>query len=270
MAGTKAEGKGGAAVNFRPLRLVYVTSSVTYVKDNYLHLLSTVSRKDRLPEGAEIAAVVFIEVPTPYLVKNIIGLQILGAPRFSLTLLRNLMSAKLNDRRVTMLRQAGIPLYRCKNINHHDAVQYLRKCSPDLIMNLRTRNIYKKEVLDLPRIGCLNIHHGLLPENRGTMCDLWAWSEGRPVGYTIHWMNEKIDDGDIVRRQEVNVKHLKSYLDIPYTSSLSECENLLECLHQIARGGKYAAMKNVCDKPKYTRSPMMSQILAMRRRGLRL
>ncbi|MBF0499781.1 MAG: hypothetical protein HQM09_06595 [Candidatus Riflebacteria bacterium] len=252
------------------MKLIFVTSNVTYVKDNFLHLLTAVSRKDRLPEGTNLAAVVFIEVPTHYLLKNIVGLQMIGAPRFSLALLRNLISAKMNDGRLAIMKKEGIPVYRCKNINHPDAVQYMRKCSPDIIINMRTRNIYSKEVLDLPRIGCLNIHHGLLPENRGTMCDLWAWSEGRPVGYTIHWMNEKIDDGDILLRQEVGVKHVRSYLDIPYASSYSESENLLDCLHAIAGRGKFVSMKNVCDQPRYTRSPTMNQILAMRRRGLQL
>ncbi|MEW6711615.1 MAG: formyltransferase family protein, partial [Candidatus Riflebacteria bacterium] len=154
------------------MKMVFVTSDVTYVRDNYYSLFEKITRPGMLPEGCSVASVVMINVPLKLLLKNIIGLQALGAPDFSFALLRNLMRSRMKDPRVKLLEERNIPLFRCSSVNKPEAISYLSTLEPDLIANIRTRNIYKKPVLDLPKIGCINIHHGILPENRGTMCDL--------------------------------------------------------------------------------------------------
>jgi len=142
--------------------------------------------------------------------------------------------------------------------------------NPDLIVNARTRNIYKKTVLELPTIGCINIHHGLLPDNRGTLCDLWAWVERRLVGFSVHWMNEKIDDGDIIDRRKVDVKGCKSYIEIPLKSSKIESGCLLDCITKIANKGRVSGLANKTKSLNYTRTPTPAQIAKIRSQGYRL
>lgn len=151
------------------MKLVYVTSDVTYVRDNYFSLLEKVTQPDLLPAGTEIGAVILLKIPNKLLLKNIIGLQLLGAPDVSFALLRNMLKARINDPRVKLLEERGLRIFRCSSVNKPEALSFLQGLEPDLMVNMRTRNIYKKAVLDLPKIGCINIHHGLLPENRGTM-----------------------------------------------------------------------------------------------------
>lgn len=261
---------GGAAAMAEPMRVVFVTSDVTYVRDNYHSLVRRVCDRKLLPEGVEPAGLVLLHVSRAVLLKNILGLPLVGAPQFSFTLARNLMRAVLRDPRPEAAEEAGVPVFRCDSVNRPDAVEWLRSRRPDLIVNMRTRNIYKDIVLGLPTIGCINIHHGILPENRGTMCDLWAWAEGRPVGFTIHWMNAKIDDGDILVRREVDVKGLRCYLDIPQASSRVEAQALLEVLGRIRREGRWVGIPNRTDAVDYRRNPTPSQIGALRRKGLSL
>ena len=253
------------------MRVVYVTSDVTYVRDNYLHLLTQVTDPARLPPGVTVREVVLLRIPAWLVLRNAIGLPVLGAPRVGLALLRNFVQARCGDPRVRMLEERGLPVFRCGSMNEPATLAHLREGgAPDLIVNLRTRNIYKAEILGLPKIGCLNIHHGLLPDHRGTMCDLWAWSEGRPVGFTIHWMNEKIDDGRLVARREIDAKRFTSYVDIPMESSRVEAETLLDVLRQVQANGSLTGEPNRSTGTPHTRNPTFAQIQAMRRKGLRL
>ncbi|MBU1108337.1 MAG: hypothetical protein KKB51_16810 [Candidatus Riflebacteria bacterium] len=252
------------------MKTIYVTSDVTYVKDNYLSLVDRVTDPANVPAGVEVAAVIIIKVPEKLLLKNILGLLAIGAPHFSFALLRNLVQSRINDPRVKVLRERGLEVYRCSSVNTAGALKFIGGIEPDLMVNMRTRNIYKKPVLDLPKIGCINIHHGLLPENRGTLCDMWAWIEGRPVGFTIHWMNEKIDDGDIIDRCEVDTTGCRSYIEIPYRSSQIEAGCLLRNLERISREGHFVGIPNRTDNINYTRTPPPAKIAEIRRRGFRL
>ena len=252
------------------MKTIFVTSDVTYVKDNYLSVIDRVTDRANLPAGITAAGAVMIKVPEKVLLKNIFGLLAIGAPGFSFTLLRNMLQSRLNDPRVKLLNERGIRLFRSKTVNSQAALEFIGGLAPDLIVNMRTRNIFRKPVLDLPKIGCINIHHGLLPDNRGTMCDLWAWVEGRPVGFSVHWMNEKIDDGAIIERCEVDTRGCRSYIEIPYRSSQLEAPCLLNCLERIRRHGRNIGIPNVAVKENYTRTPSPAKIAEIRRRGLRL
>ncbi len=252
------------------MRVVYVTSDVTYVRDNYLHLLTEVTDPRRLPAGVEVQETVLLRIPAWLVLRNALGLPVLGAPRVGLALLRNFLRARCGDPRVALLQERGIPVYRCGSMNEPATLEHFRQRVPDLIVNLRTRNIYKKDILGLPRIGCINIHHGLLPDHRGTMCDLWAWAEGRPVGFTIHWMNEKIDDGRLLARREIDAAKFSAYIDIPMASSRVEAGALLDVLRLIHEKGAGVGEPNRASGLPHTRNPTYAQIQAMRRRGLRL
>lgn len=252
------------------MKVIYVTSEVTYVKDNYFYLIEKITDKDNISKDIEIAAVFFLDVPLKLLFKNIFGLMIAGAAQVSFTLAKNLAASVLNDKRKKMLQDRNIKWYQVKSINLPETVNLIKSIAPDLIVNMRTRNIYKKHILDLPRIGCINIHHGLLPDNRGTMCDLWAWTEKRPVGFSIHWMNEKIDDGTIIARKQIPAAKCNSYIQIPLLSSHYESEVLINSLAMIEKDGKKVGIPNISSKVRHTRNPNLSQIEQIRRMGLRL
>ena len=252
------------------MKVIYVTSDVTYVKDNYLNLFQNLTDTSKLPSDIDVLSVVLLKIPFKLLMKNIMGLIAIGAPDVGFTLLRNMLSAHINDPRVKLFKERGIEFHRCKSVNQKSSVKYFKSKNPDLIVNLRTRNIYKKPILELPTIGCINIHHGLLPDNRGTMCDMWAWIDKRAVGFSVHWMNEKIDDGDIIARREIDTSGCKSYIEIPLRSSKAESGCLIDCMTKIQREGRFTGIKNKTKKLNYTRNPTPKDVGLIRTRGYRL
>jgi methionyl-tRNA formyltransferase len=76
----------------------------------------------------------------------------------------------------------------------------LRDFAPDYVIS-GGAGIIRQDLLDLPRIGFLNIHPGLLPEYRGVDPVLWALSEGGMLGATLHLMSAGIDEGPLLIRR---------------------------------------------------------------------
>lgn len=89
----------------------------------------------------------------------------------------------------------------CKTQNNQDAQIRLREWSPDLIV-FTGGNILRSSVLEIPRLGVLNVHLGLLPEVRGMSSPEWSLLTNAPCGVTIHFMDTGIDTGPILRRYE--------------------------------------------------------------------
>jgi folate-dependent phosphoribosylglycinamide formyltransferase PurN len=126
-----------------------------------------------------------------------------GQPRVSNPYLQPLL--KDGDGVFRSLREVaafyGFPVAVCSDQNAPDAIARLREWSPDLIV-FTGGNILRKQLLDVPRLGVLNVHLGLLPEVRGMSSPEWSLLNHVPVGITIHYMDAGIDTGPILQRCE--------------------------------------------------------------------
>jgi folate-dependent phosphoribosylglycinamide formyltransferase PurN len=95
----------------------------------------------------------------------------------------------------------GFPVAVCHNQNSPDAIARLRQWAPDLII-FTGGNILRKQLLEVSRLGVLNVHLGLLPQIRGMSSPEWSLLNRVPVGITFHYMDAGIDTGPILRRYE--------------------------------------------------------------------
>jgi methionyl-tRNA formyltransferase len=93
----------------------------------------------------------------------------------------------------------GFPVAICNDQNDGRSIARVRAWSPDLIV-FTGGNILRKPLLQVPRLGVLNAHLGLLPEVRGMSSPEWSLLRGVPVGITIHSMDVGIDTGPILLR----------------------------------------------------------------------
>ena len=83
-------------------------------------------------------------------------------------------------------------------------MERLREEAPDLIVVAAFGQILSKEILDLPRLGCVNVHASLLPAYRGAAPIQWAVINGEEKsGVTIMQMDEGLDTGDILLQEEI-------------------------------------------------------------------
>lgn len=100
----------------------------------------------------------------------------------------------------------GIPVYQPKRVREPEAIEVLRGYEPELIVVAAFGQILPKELLDLPKYGCINVHASLLPKYRGAAPIQWAILNGDAVtGVTIMRMDIGLDTGDMIAKAEVEI-----------------------------------------------------------------
>ena len=99
-----------------------------------------------------------------------------------------------------------IPVYQPQRIRDAECVEELKKYPADVMVVIAFGQILPKEILDMTKYGCINVHASLLPDYRGAAPIQWAVINGEQVtGVTIMRMDEGIDTGDMIMKQEVIV-----------------------------------------------------------------
>lgn len=100
----------------------------------------------------------------------------------------------------------GIRIMQPEKIRNTEEVEKLRAVGADIFVVAAFGQILSKEILDIPRYGCINVHASLLPEYRGAAPIQWAIADGKKVtGVTIQQMNEGVDTGDIISSVSVPI-----------------------------------------------------------------
>ena len=98
----------------------------------------------------------------------------------------------------------GLPVYQPEKIREASFVDTLRKMEPEVIVVVAFGQILTKEILDMPKYGCINVHASLLPKYRGSAPIQWAVINGeKESGVTTMLMNEGIDTGDMLKKAVV-------------------------------------------------------------------
>jgi len=101
----------------------------------------------------------------------------------------------------------GIPVYQpIKLKDDVDLTQKLKDLKPDFMIVVAFGQILTKEVLDIPKYGCINLHASLLPMYRGAAPINWAIINGEKVtGNTTQLMDIGVDTGDMILKDEVEI-----------------------------------------------------------------
>ena len=100
----------------------------------------------------------------------------------------------------------GIDVLQPRKIKESEEVERLRAVDADIYVVAAFGQILSKEILDIPKYGCINVHASLLPEYRGAAPIQRAIADGKKItGVTIQQMNEGVDTGDIISSREVAI-----------------------------------------------------------------
>lgn len=102
--------------------------------------------------------------------------------------------------------QHHIPCYTTENINTEEWIDKISGFKPDVLFSVYYRKMICQKILDIPRLGALNLHGSLLPAYRGRCPVNWVLVKGETeTGVTLHFMVEKPDAGDTVGQRSVNI-----------------------------------------------------------------
>lgn len=103
-------------------------------------------------------------------------------------------------------QEAGLSVYQPRRVREPEFIETLRQINPDIIVVSAYGQILPKEILFLPKHGCVNIHASLLPAYRGAAPINWAIIRGESrTGITIMQMDEGMDTGAILLQESIPI-----------------------------------------------------------------
>ena len=138
----------------------------------------------------------------------------------------------------------GIPVFQPEKARHPDAVARIAAEAPDLIVVAAYGHILPKSILDIPRLGCINVHASLLPKYRGAAPINWAVARGETVtGITIMRMDEGMDTGPMLHVREVPIGGEDTAETMFSKLSVLGAEALREALRRLQEG-------TLCETPQ--------------------
>ncbi|MBM4142904.1 MAG: methionyl-tRNA formyltransferase [Lentisphaerae bacterium] len=101
----------------------------------------------------------------------------------------------------------GVPVLSPGDVNSAASLEDLRGRRPDIVVVAAFGQILRRGLLELPPLGCVNLHASLLPSYRGAAPIQWALANGeRATGVTSMWMNARMDAGDVILQREVAIR----------------------------------------------------------------
>lgn len=126
---------------------------------------------------------------------------------------------------------------QCASINAPETLEQIRSFKPDLIVSASYGQILRSGVLQIPSKGSINVHPSLLPRYRGPSPCYWAVKHREATtGVTVHFMNERIDAGDILLQEEVSIRPGESSRALERRLSPIGAELMLESIREVEKG----------------------------------
>lgn len=159
--------------------------------------------------------------------KDSVRLVFFGTPEFALPSLEKLIKSEFKPVAVVtspdkpvgrqqtitpppvkvLAQKHKIPVLQPEKLKDPGFVEKMKNLKPDLIVVAAYGKILPKEILDIPRWGCLNLHPSLLPKYRGPSPIQFAiLNAEKETGITIFKMNEKMDEGPILAQKSMTIK----------------------------------------------------------------
>ena len=153
----------------------------------------------------------------------------------------------------------GIPVYQPlslrKGEDAEESMRILWETAPDLIVVTAYGQILPKEILELPKYGCINIHASLLPRYRGAAPINWVLLNGeKETGVTSMQMGEGLDTGDMLIKKATEIGENETYEELYARLAAMGGEVLAETLEAIGKG---ALSPEVQDDSLSCYSPMI-------------
>ena len=193
-----------------------------------------------LEGGIDVCAVVLPASPRPGLdsldglVRPAINRR--EQPRSTRTMLP-LLNSSLHTGIVQFAWEQQIPLWEVSHMSDPETVSTLAAYQPDIICVACFSLRIARSILDIPRLGSLNVHPSLLPAHRGPVPLFWAFRHGlKQTGVTIHLMDEGMDTGDMLAQAVIEIPNGISYTQLELQCATRGGELLAKTVWELYEG----------------------------------
>lgn len=159
-----------------------------------------------------------------------------------------------------LAQKYNIPIFQPKTLRDGEAYDILKELNPDAIVVVAYGKILPKEILDLPKYGCINGHASLLPHLRGSAPIQWAIVNGdKQTGVTTQMMDEGIDTGDILETVITDIGEQETAEELFDRLSVMSADLMLSTLQKAQQGILEPKKQNEADA---TYAPIIKKEMA--------
>lgn len=132
--------------------------------------------------------------------------------------------------------QLNIPVFQPDKIKKPENIEELKKYNPDVIVVVAYGQILNKEILNMPKYGCINVHASLLPKLRGAAPLNWAIINGDThTGVTTMKMDVGLDTGDMLLKSQVEIHENMNVGELHDILMEKGAELLIETLEKLEK-----------------------------------
>jgi methionyl-tRNA formyltransferase len=165
---------------------------------------------------------------------------------------------------------AQVPVVAARSVNDAQFIQRLQAEKPDVIVSVAAPEIFGPELLKVPRLGCINIHSGRLPNYRGMMPTFWQMLQGeQAVTISVHAMAQTLDTGDVLATQSFPIEGRDSLDRVIRGTKREGARLLIRVLRNLHRGQVQLTPLDMT-QARYFSFPKPSDVRKFRKRGHRL
>lgn len=156
--------------------------------------------------------------------------------------------------------EKNLTIYQPEKVKkNEDFINTIKSLNPDVICVVAYGKILPKEILDIPKLGCINVHASLLPKYRGAAPIQWSIINGdKKTGVTTMYMDIGMDTGDMILKEEVDIGEDETTGELWERLSIIGGELLVKTLNQIEQG----KAKREKQGENFTNAPMLDKSIA--------
>lgn len=151
----------------------------------------------------------------------------------------------------------GIPVFQFERVRKQEGLDQMRALKPDLVVTAAFGQILSKKLLEVPRMGTINVHASLLPKHRGSAPINWSIIQGEKItGVTTMLTDAGLDTGDMLLKSEVEIGENETAGELTERMSHVGAALLKETLSKWMRG-EITPVKQ--DEGEMSYEPMLSK-----------
>lgn len=154
----------------------------------------------------------------------------------------------------------NIDVYQPSKMKDPEVVAVLKNLNPDVIVVVAYGKILPKEILDLPKYGCINVHASLLPQYRGAAPIQWSIINGeKETGVTTMYMSEGLDTGDMLLKESLKIGENETSGELHDRLSKLGADLIVKTLNKLENN---ELVRTKQDDSKSSYSPMIKKEIA--------
>ena len=135
--------------------------------------------------------------------------------------------------------------------------EFIKELNPDMIITCAYGQILSEEILNIPKLGCFNLHGSLLPKYRGGAPIHYALLNGdEKTGITLMYMDKGMDSGDMIAKEEIKIEDNDNIESLTNKLSIIASKMIIKYLPSLIDGTNNRVKQDI---NKVTFSPIITR-----------